>query len=302
MTTLYSNNKKDFYIEVYKKTLKIRFFEQTLLKLFSQGILTGTTHTSIGQEIIPVLTLLNISEDDHVISNHRCHAHFLSMYEKYDEFLNELIGNDTGICSGKAGSQHIHYKNFIANGILGNLLPVSAGIALSSKYQKNSKGIVHVFLGDGVFGQGVLYETLNFCSLKKLQCLFIIENNKIAQTTKISENLSGSIKKRFDSFDIDSKEFKLDDPYEIYEEVNKIKKFIIEKKKPFAIIMDTERLTAHSKGDDTRSSLEIENIKKKDPIKMLEKKIEKSEIEKINFNTKSFINDLLKRNNLDLKL
>lgn len=298
MTTLYSNNKNLFYIDLYKKSLKIRLFEQALLNLFDQGVLKGTTHTSVGQEIIAVLTLLNLNKDDYIISNHRCHAHFLSTYEKYSEFLNELLGRQNGICLGKAGSQHVHYKNFIANGILGNLLPVSAGIALSFKYYPKSNGIVHIFVGDGVFGQGVLYETLNFCSLKGLKCLFIVENNKIAQTTRIHDNLSGSLKKRFNSFDIEVNEYRSEDPFRIYKEVIEIKKRIIKESRPHAIIFDTERLAAHSKGDDSRQINEIEEINKKDPLLTLEKKIPENEINKIKLFSKEFINKLLIENNL----
>lgn len=294
----YIDNNKNFYINTYQKIIKIREFESMLLKLFEKGILTGTTHTALGQEIIAVLVLNNLSANDHVISNHRCHAHFLSMYDKYDEFLNELIGDKKGICKGRAGSQHIHYKNFYANGILGNLLPVSAGIALSLKHQDLKNGIVHIFLGDGVFGQGVLYETLNFVSLKKLKCLFIVENNKIAQTTKIEDNLAGSIKKRFDAFGIDNKEMNVLNSLNFFLDINKIKQQIHDEEKPYAIIVDTVRLGAHSKGDDTRSQNEIEEIKMKDPILNLQQKINKSELNEINSKTKEFINELLTRHKL----
>lgn len=300
MTDLFIDNNKNFYINTYKKVIKIREFELMLLKLFEKGILNGTTHTSIGQEIIAVLILSNLSKNDHVISNHRCHAHFLSMYDKYHEFFNELLGNEKGICHGKAGSQHVHYKNFFSNGILGNLLPVSAGIALSLKHQNIKNGIVHIFLGDGVFGQGVLYETLNFASLKKLKCFFIVENNKIAQTTKIEDNLAGSINQRFNSFGIDSAEINVLDSLNFFLEIKKIKQEIHKKEKPFAIIIDTERLSAHSKGDDTRSEFEIKQIKDKDPILNLENKIDKLELEKIRRKTENFIQELLKSNSLSI--
>ena len=36
--------------KLYEDSLKIRFFENNLLDLFSKGLIKGTTHTSIGQE------------------------------------------------------------------------------------------------------------------------------------------------------------------------------------------------------------------------------------------------------------
>ena len=51
----------------YEKCLFIRLFEQTLLKLFDLGLLKGTTHTSIGQELIAVCLLDKINKNDAVI-------------------------------------------------------------------------------------------------------------------------------------------------------------------------------------------------------------------------------------------
>ena len=46
----------------YKKILLIRNFEKLLLKLFEKGVLSGTTHTSIGQEFVSVCILNDLSK------------------------------------------------------------------------------------------------------------------------------------------------------------------------------------------------------------------------------------------------
>ena len=119
--------------EFYEKSILIREFEKLLLNLFDKGYLYGTTHTAIGQELISVAILRNLSSGDTVISNHRSHAHFIAYSNEIEGLFKELLGLKDGICGGKSGSQHIHYKNFLSNGVLGNLLPVAAGIALSNK-------------------------------------------------------------------------------------------------------------------------------------------------------------------------
>ena len=81
--------------EIYKKSLYIREFEKLLLSLFDKGLLHGTTHTAIGQELIPVTILSDISEDDTVVSNHRSHAHFISYCNKINELFLELLGKKT---------------------------------------------------------------------------------------------------------------------------------------------------------------------------------------------------------------
>ena len=67
------------------------------------------------------------------------------------------------------------------------------------------------FLGDGALGEGAVYESLNIASKFNLPILFVVENNKYAQSTPIEANLAGSIKKRFESFDIGSLEVSTND-------------------------------------------------------------------------------------------
>ena len=54
---------------------KIRAFEQYLLDLFSEGRLSGTTHTSIGQEMNAV-SPRGLQGQSIFVSNHRCHGIF----------------------------------------------------------------------------------------------------------------------------------------------------------------------------------------------------------------------------------
>ena len=49
---------------VYRSMLLIREFENRLLELFSEGKLSGTTHTCVGQEAIAVSVIEYLQEDD----------------------------------------------------------------------------------------------------------------------------------------------------------------------------------------------------------------------------------------------
>jgi len=157
------NRKLHHYLEM----LRIRRFEQKVLEMFSRGVFFGTTHTYLGQEANAVGVLSHIGQDDIVFSNHRGHGHFLAYGGDMRSLFAELMGKSTGVCAGRGGSQHLHWKNFYSNGIQGGIAPVAAGIAMSEKLKK-SAAVTIAFLGDGTLGEGVLYEALNMASLWQL--------------------------------------------------------------------------------------------------------------------------------------
>ena len=64
--------------DVYARGLSIRLFEEKLLELFTEGRLHGTVHTCIGQELVALAVCDQLSAEDWVFSNHRCHGHYLA--------------------------------------------------------------------------------------------------------------------------------------------------------------------------------------------------------------------------------
>ena len=101
----------------YEMIIKIRAFENTILKLFGQNKLSGTTHTYIGEEATAVAIMQFITKDDTIFSNHRCHGHYLAYGGPVKLLLAEIMSKEEGLCHGKGGSQHIRYKNLYTNGI-----------------------------------------------------------------------------------------------------------------------------------------------------------------------------------------
>ena len=102
--------------------------------------------------------------------------------------------------------------------------------------------------------------------------MYIVENNKIAQTTEIKDNLSGQISDRFKSFNIKTFNTNSYSINHLHKTFKNSRKYISLKNKPCAVIVDTFRFSAHSKGDDTRSVNHLEKIKNKyDPLMSLKK-------------------------------
>jgi TPP-dependent pyruvate/acetoin dehydrogenase alpha subunit len=241
----------DVNIAYYRSLCKIRRFEETVLENFQHGMFFGTTHTYLGQEANAVGVLSQIREDDIIFSNHRSHGHFLAYGGDAHALFAELMGRVTGVCGGRGGSQHLHWRNFYSNGIQGGIVPIATGMALAEKY-KHTGALAIAFLGDGTLGQGVVYEAFNMASLWKAPILFVLENNHIAQTTDTALALAGDICGRFTAFGIPSYQLDSCDVLEISTTARELLGQVREDQHPVALILETHRFGPHSKGDDTR--------------------------------------------------
>ena len=254
----------------YLKMLEIRLFEQTLLEKFATGAFGGTTHTYIGQEANAVGIIPFLEPQDVILSNHRCHGHFLAYGGSPQALYAEMMGKPSGVCAGKGGSQHLHWKNFYSSGIQGSLVPVGVGMAFANK-QSQTNSISVIYIGDGTLGEGVVYESLNLSQVFATPVLFIVENNHIAQTTPTQKVLAGSIAQRFQAFGIPTTELDSSDVALIQQTVQPIIDQIRSSQTPQALILNTARLAPHSKRDDTRSENEITTLKNtRDPLKLFQ--------------------------------
>ena len=253
-------------LDLYRTMLLIRRFEETVLAEFKRGVFSGTTHTSIGQEANAAGVLSQIRPGDVVVSNHRCHGHFLAYGGDPQALFAEMMGKASGVCGGRGGSQHLHWRDFYSNGVLGGTLPVATGMALAEK-RKKSGALVVVFMGDGALGEGVVYEAFNMAALWGAPILFVIENNHIAQTTPIASGLAGSIALRLGAFGIPTCELDTSDVLEIVPVAARLLAETRRSQTPHALILNTARLGPHSKGDDTRSEEILARLRlERDPL------------------------------------
>ena len=253
---------------LYRSLYRIRCFEETVLKEFPRGRFYGTTHTYLGQEANAVGVLSQLQPEDVVVSNHRCHGHFLAYGGDMRSLFAELMGKATGVCGGRGGSQHLQWRNFYSNGILAGTLPMATGMALAEKLRRSGTLVVS-FLGDGTMGEGVLYEALNMASLWEAPILYVVENNRIAQTTPIELNLAGDITSRFSAFGIGAEQLDSSDVLEIVPLAKEKMEAVRAQSIPQALIIDTHRFGPHSKGDDTRDPQEMARWRQeRDPIEI----------------------------------
>jgi TPP-dependent pyruvate/acetoin dehydrogenase alpha subunit len=267
---------------LYQQLYTIRRFETLLLEQFPTGIFAGTTHTSLGQEANAVGVLTHLADKDVVVSNHRCHGHFLAYGGDPQALYAELMGKPSGVCGGVGGSQHLHWRNFYSSGVQGGTVAMALGMALAEK-RASTGAIVVDFLGDGTLGEGIVYECLNMASLWEMPVLFVLEHNHIAQTTPSHMAIAGKIAARFEAFDIPATQLNTSDILEIRPIAAELLEKVRMEASPQALILETARLGTHSKGDDTRSSEELDFLwQERDPIAIHGARLQEEQRNKLN--------------------
>jgi 2-oxoisovalerate dehydrogenase E1 component len=253
---------------IYTFGLLIRETEQALLRLFSQGLLSGTTHTCIGQELCQMSVIRALEHpDDAILSNHRNHGHYLTYTGDFLGLIAEIMGREDGVGKGIGGSQHIAFRHFHSNGVQGGMTAIAVGRALASRI-RGGGGMAAVIVGDGTLGQGLLYESLNLASIWSCPLLFVVENNGIAQTTPTSETTAGTIEGRAAAFGLDHWRLDDTDP-DFLDRVQDIVGSVRTTRRPGLLAIDTMRMGPHSKGDDMRGPSEMAAMQARDPLRRL---------------------------------
>jgi TPP-dependent pyruvate/acetoin dehydrogenase alpha subunit len=169
----------DFQIDLWKKMYFLRAVEMRVAREYPKGEMRCPTHLSVGQELTPALLSFFLTHDDYAVSTHRGHVHYLSKGGCLQKMIAELFGRVTGCSKGFGGSMHLadaKVRFMGTSAIVGNSIPVGAGLALKQKIA-SEEGITVVYFGDGATEEGVFYETLNFCAVRCLPVLFVCENN-----------------------------------------------------------------------------------------------------------------------------
>lgn len=179
-------------LDAYRKMFLIRAAEQELVALYLKNKIMSFVHFYIGQEAVAVGVCDALQKEDKALGNHRSHGHYLAKGGDLKKMICELLGKENGFAHGKGGSMHMADRsvNFMGSTpILGSIVPLACGTAFEQKYN-NKPDMTVVFLGDGAFEEGAVYETLNLAALFKLPLLLVVENNLFATNSKLKDRRS----------------------------------------------------------------------------------------------------------------
>jgi len=263
-------------IELYRKMVRIRRFEERSLRAYQAKKIGGFLHLYIGQEAVAVGACSLMGANDHVITAYRDHGHAIAVGMDTKPLMAELYGKATGCSKGKGGSMHYFApeKNYWGgHGIVGGQIPLGVGLAYGIKY-KGLKGAAMAFMGDGAVNQGAVHEAYNLASLWNLPVVFVIENNGYSMGTSQARSSAGELGQRAAGYDMDWGQCQGHDLYEVRATLDKFLNLAREKSRPSTVEIDTYRYRGHSVADPDntyRSKAEIEEYRKtKDPIQLFQ--------------------------------
>ncbi|MCZ6680488.1 MAG: pyruvate dehydrogenase (acetyl-transferring) E1 component subunit alpha [Candidatus Poribacteria bacterium] len=268
---------KELMLQMYRKMMEIRQFEEAASELYQRGELPGFLHLYIGEEATAVGVCSNLNDDDYITSTHRGHGHFIAKGGKRDRMMAELFAKTTGYCKGKGGSMHIADVSLGilgANGVVGAGIPMANGAALSAKMQ-GTKKVAVAFFGDGATNQGVFHESLNLAAVWELPEILVCENNQYGMGTPQREHQKVTdISIRAESYGMPGIRVDGNNIFEVYDATYEAVERARNGGGPTLIDCNTYRFRGHHIGDpgtSYRDRTEVEEWQKRDPIAYLKK-------------------------------
>ncbi len=271
--------------DVLREMLLIRRFEEKVEERFRAGELPGFLHVAIGQEAAAVGVCRALEDGDVIASTHRAHGHTLAKGTHPNELMAELYGKQEGCSHGYGGSMHLYdveRGNMGANAVIGGGLPQITGSALAFQMRGEPR-VALAFFGDGATNIGTFHEALNLAQLWKVPAVFVLEDNKWAESTPESQHSPiRDLSKRADAFGMKALKADGQDFEAVYKTTRKALEHARSGQGPVFVHLDVCRFTGHYIGDPQvyRPKEEARELREtRDPITLLRAKIELSDAE-----------------------
>ena len=173
--------------------LRLRYFQHQLNEMLKEGQFKKIPiHLAFGHEAVAVGIDDTLGPDDLLCVTHRNAAYNLARSKSLDSVLRHYLMNAGDDKLPQMASMNLAAEETniaYASSILGNNLPVAAGIAMNRKLSQ-APGAIFVATGDGAMEEGVFWETLIFSKSHSLGLVIIVENNDCSMSSTISQRRS----------------------------------------------------------------------------------------------------------------
>ena len=265
-------------ISLYRSMLRIRNAELTLAALYKEKEMRTPTHFGVGQEAVAVGVCTALGVEDVIYTHHRCHTHYLAKGGSLLGLVAELYGREDGCSRGRGGSVHLTDRSvgFIGSSpILGQGIALAVGSALAFQMDGDNRLAV-AFFGEGTCDEGIVYECLNYASIKKLPVLFVCENNFYATESPLKTRQPNGTQlcERAQAFKVEALKVDGNDVEAVYKAADNAIQKIRKGSGPFFLECETYRwlehvgpMFDHELGRSYRTQEEVESWIKKCPVK-----------------------------------
>jgi 2-oxoisovalerate dehydrogenase E1 component alpha subunit len=154
----------------------------------------------------------------------------------------------------------------------------AVGIALAIKMHKEDR-VVLTSAGEGATSEGEWYEAVNWAAIQNLPVVFLVENNQYAISERQEKQMAvKSVADKAYGLGLNGVSVDGGDVFAVYQAISKVVEEARQGKGPALVEARLYRMTPHSSDDDDRtyrSRQEVENSKKRDPILLARRALEK---------------------------
>ena len=144
-------------------------FENKIADLFNKGKIRAPIHLYSSNENFLINFFKKIKKNDWVFCSWRSHYQCLLKGVPAKKLQKEIV-------DGKSISLCFPEHKIYSSAIVGGVLPIAVGMAISLK-RKKSKSKVFCFLGEMTSETGIAHECIKYSKNKKLPIHFVIEDN-----------------------------------------------------------------------------------------------------------------------------
>ncbi|MFQ3787319.1 thiamine pyrophosphate-dependent dehydrogenase E1 component subunit alpha [Halomonas sp. A29] len=258
-------------LKIYRAMLVTRVLDERMMAAQRQGRLSFYMQCT-GEEAAVIGATAALDDADMIMAQYREQGALVYRGFSYDEFMNQLFGNELDYGKGRQmpihyGSRKLHYMTISSP--LATQIPQATGYAYGQKLAGEGHCTI-TFFGEGAASEGDFHAALNMASVHKVPVIFFCRNNGYAISTPASEQFAADgIAPRAFGYRMHVIRVDGNDVLAVYRATQDARKIAVERNQPVLIEAMTYRLAAHSSSDDPsgyRSRKEEEAWREKDPI------------------------------------
>ncbi len=264
-------------LEILRWMLLTRKLEERLVNLYRQNQVVGGLYRSLGQEAETIGAVYALEKEDVVAPLIRNMGAVLVKGYRPRDVAMQYMARADGPSRGK--DLNIHFGEVPEPGVvspismLGALIPVMTGVALSFKLRKQPQ-VALAFIGDGGSSTGAFYEGMNLAAVWKLPLIVIVENNGYAYSTPMHKQMAVErIADKAPGLGIFGDTVDGNDALAVYDAVRSARERAVRGEGTSLIEVITYRRKGHAEHDAQKyvPAGEVEQWEKKDPVDRYEK-------------------------------